>query len=147
MWNIRKFHRTYRSWGLGKTDSRNKGFAESVGKSFRFPSFNPVFKNTKISYVFGTIRKNAPNNWNKIGYTFGPLKYRPNKRSGKLKIKSQIVRVTIFCVKILLTRGYDSLLLICLFVYHYILYAKHLSWSMFIFQFVVLLWHIQIVGQ
>ena len=99
MWNIRKSHPTYQSGGLGKTDSRNKGFAKSVGKNFRFPSFKPVFKNAKNRYVFGTIRKNAPNNWTKIGYTFGRLKYRRNKRSAKLKIKSQIVRVTIFCVK------------------------------------------------
>ena len=56
--------------------------------------------------------KNAPNNWTKTGYTFGRFKYRPNKRSAKLKIKSQIVRVTIFCVKILLTREGDSPLLL-----------------------------------
>ena len=111
MWNIRKFHLIYRGRDLSKTNSRNKGFTESVGKIFRFPSFNPVFKNTKIRYVFGTIRENAPNNWNKIGHTFAPLKYRPNKGSGKLKMKPKIVRVTIFCVKILLTRDGDSPLL------------------------------------
>ena len=61
----------------------------------RFPFFNPVFKSTKIRFLFVTIRKNVPDNWTKIGYTFRPVKYRPNKRSGKLRIKSQIVRVTI----------------------------------------------------
>ena len=71
VWNIQKFHPTYQSGGPGKTDSRNKGFAKSVGKIFRFPSFNPVFKSTKIRYLFGTIM-NAPDNWTKIGYTFGP---------------------------------------------------------------------------
>ena len=43
--------------------------------------------------------KNVPDNWTKIGYTLGPVKYRPNMRSGKLRIKSQIVRVTIFLCK------------------------------------------------
>ena len=42
--------------------------------------------------------KNVPDNWTKIGYTLGPVKYRPNKRSGELRIKSQIVRMTIFVV-------------------------------------------------
>ena len=64
-----------------------------------FHFFNPVFKNTKTRKIFITIRKSAPDNWTKIGYTFGPVKYRPNKRSRKLRIKSQIVRVTIFLCK------------------------------------------------
>ena len=125
MWNIRKFNPTYRSGGLGKTDSTNKGFAKSVGKIFRFPSFNPVLKTLKLGTFLELSGKmlqiTGPRYW-----TFGPLKYRPNKRSGKLKIKSQIVRVTIFCVKILLTRGGDSPLLIL-----YISVIRHwvfLSW-------------------
>ena len=59
----------------------------------------------------GTIRKNVPDNWTKIGYTFGPWKYRRNKRSEKLRIKSQIVKVTIFCVKTLMATSGDSPLL------------------------------------
>ena len=58
---------------------------------------NELSSNYKVS--FETIRKNAPDNWTKIGYTFGPMKYRPNKRSGKLRIKSQIVWVAIFWCK------------------------------------------------
>ena len=46
-----------------------------------------------------SIRKNVPDNWTKIGYTFSFLKYIPNKRSGKKRIKSQIVRVTICLFK------------------------------------------------
>ena len=44
-----KFHPTYRSESLCKADSRNLCFAKSAGTIFRFPFFNPVFKNTKIS--------------------------------------------------------------------------------------------------
>ena len=58
---------------------------------------NELSSNYTVS--FETIRKNAPDNWTKIGYTFGPMKYRPNKRSGKLRIKSQIVWVAIFLCK------------------------------------------------
>ena len=103
-----KFHPTYRSESLCNAKSRNVCFAKFAGTIFRFPFFTPVFKNTKIRYVFVTIKKNIPDNWTKIGYAFGPVKYRPNRRSGKLRIKSQIVKVTIFCVKILLTTGGDS---------------------------------------
>ena len=85
----------YWSRSLCKTDSRYVSFATSTGSIHRFPFFNPVFKSTKIRFLFVTIRKNVPDNWTKIGYTFRPVKYRPNKRSGKLRIKSQIVRVTI----------------------------------------------------
>ena len=87
MCKMPKFHPTYRSESLCKADSRNVCFAKSAGKIFRFPFFNP------------SIRENVPDNWIKIGYSFGLVKYRPNKRSGKLKIKSQIVRVTIFLCK------------------------------------------------
>ena len=85
----------YWSRSLCKTDSTYVSFATSTSSIHRFPFFNPVFKNTKIRYVFLTIRRNVPDNWTKIGYTFRPVKYRPNKRSGKRRIKSQIVRVTI----------------------------------------------------
>ena len=85
---------------------------QSLQKQFSgFPFFNPVFKNAKIRYVFVTISKNVLDNWTKIGYSFGPLKYRPNTSSGKLRIKSQLVRVKTFCVKILLTARGDSQLL------------------------------------
>ena len=33
------------------------------------------------------------------GYTLGLVKYRPNKRSGKLTIELQIIRLTIFLFK------------------------------------------------
>ena len=49
--------------------------------------------------VFVTIKKNVPDNRNKITYTFGSAKYRPNKRSQKLGIKAHMVRVTIFLSK------------------------------------------------
>ena len=126
MWKIPKFHPTYWSKNLCKADSRNVCFAKSAGTIYRFPFFNPAFKNTKIRYVFVTIRKNVPNNWAKIGYTFGLVKYGPSNRSGKLRIKLQIVRVTTFFVKILLTTGGDSSLLTLYIslVVHWIL----LSW-------------------
>ena len=94
-----KFHRTYWSESLCKADSRNVCLAKYAGTIFRLPFFNRVFKNTKIRKVFVTIRKNVPDNWTKVGYTFGPVKYRPNKRPGKLRIKSQIARVAIFLCK------------------------------------------------
>ena len=47
-------------------------------------------------YAFVTISKNIPGKWTKIGYNFDSVKYRPNKRSGKLP---QIVRVTISLCK------------------------------------------------
>lgn len=60
---------------------------KSAGAIPRFLFFNPVFKSTKISEVFVSFKENVPDNWTKIGYTFGTVKCRPNK--------SQIVRVTI----------------------------------------------------
>ena len=56
-------------------------------------------KTLKIRLGFVTIRNNAAGNRTKIVYAFGPVKYRPNKRSGKLRIKSQILRVTNFLSK------------------------------------------------
>ena len=103
-----KLHPAYQSKNLSKANSRNVCFEKSAGKIFGFPFFHLVVKNTKIRYVFVNIKNNVPDNWTKIGYNFGPVKYRPNKRSEKLRIKAQIVRVTIFCVKILLTTGGDS---------------------------------------
>ena len=57
-----KFHPTYRSESLGKADSRNVCFAKSAGTIFWLPFFNP------------SIRKNVPDNWTKIGYSFGLVK-------------------------------------------------------------------------
>ena len=94
-----KLHPTYKSESLCKADSRNVCFAKSARTIFGFPFFNLRFKITKVKYVFVAIRKNVPDNWTKIWYTFGPVKYRPNKRSGKLRIKSQIVKVAIFLRK------------------------------------------------
>ena len=111
-----KFNPVYWSGSLCKTDSRNAYFAKSAGTVLKFPFFNPVFKNTKIKQVFLAIKNNAPGNWTKIGYTFFPVKYRLRKRSGKLRIQSQVVRVTLSCIKILLTKGGDSPLL-TLYIY------------------------------
>ena len=82
-----KFHPTYWSESVCKAESRHECFAKSAGTIFRFPFFNPVFKNTKIWYVFLTTRMNIPDNWTMMAYTFGPMKYRSNKSSAKLKIK------------------------------------------------------------
>ena len=54
---------------------------------------NEFSSNYKVS--FETIRKNAPDNWTKIGYTFGRRLY----------------GWQFFCVKILMTTGGDSSLL------------------------------------
>ena len=172
VWKIPKFHPTYRNESLCKVVSRHVYFAKSARTIFRYPFFNPVLKNTKMWQVFVTISKNIPDNWTKIGYTFGLVKHRPNKRSGKVRIKSQIVRVTTFCVKILLTAGGDSPLLTlhisvarhwvflswmetelsfpqsilkdeCLSLYTI---RKHRSWSLFIFLFVVRLGDMKISG-
>ena len=99
VWKIPKFHPTYRNESLCKVVSRHVYFAKSARTIFRYPFFNPVLKNTKMWQVFVTISKNIPDNWTKIGYTFGLVKHRPNKRSGKVRIKSQIVRVTTFLCK------------------------------------------------
>ena len=48
MGKMPKFHQTYWSESLCKADSRNVCLAKSTGTIFRFPFFNPVFKNTKI---------------------------------------------------------------------------------------------------
>ena len=47
---------------LCKGDSRNVSFGKSAGTIFRFLFYNLVFKNTKIRYIFVTIRKNIPDN-------------------------------------------------------------------------------------
>ena len=119
-------------------------------------------KTLKLGNFFATIRKNVPGDWTKVEYTFDPVKWRANKRSGKLKIKSQIVTVTIFCVKILLTTGGDSTLL-TLYISvtrHWIFLSwmetelsslyiahKHLHVACFFFLFVVRLCYIQISWQ
>ena len=96
---------------LHKTDSRNVCFAKSAKRVLSSPLFNHFFKNNKIMYVFVTIRKECRYNWTRVWYTFVPMKYRPSKRFGNLRIKSQIVRVIVFCLKVLLARGGDSRLL------------------------------------
>ena len=130
----------------------------------QFSGFHLILflKAVRLDKFLLTITKNVPDNWTKIGYTFGPMKCWPNKRSGKLRIKSQIVRATDFCVKILLTTGSDSPLLYTfqwrdieyIFLswmeteisfsksilkddcFSYVI-RKHLSCSLFIFLFVV----------
>ena len=84
------------------------------------------WKALKFAKFFLTIRNNVPDNCINIGYNIGPVKCRPNKRSGKLRIKSQIVWVRFFLCKVLLTTGKDSPLLTL-----YISSARHwvhLSW-------------------
>ena len=59
------------------------------------------WKALKFAKFFLIIRNNVPDNCINIGYNFGPVKCRPNKRSGKLRIKSQFVWVRFFlCISI-----------------------------------------------
>ena len=59
---------------------------------------NTIYNHFFPEKVFVTIKKNLPDNRNRITYTFGSAKYRPKKRSRKLGIKAHMVRVTIFFV-------------------------------------------------
>ena len=73
-------------------------------------------------------KKYIPYCWTYIRHAFGPMEYSLNKRSGKLRIVTQIIRMTIFVLTYiyLIRSGDKPLLNLCILTTRYWIF---LSWK------------------
>ena len=71
---------------------------ESTGTILRFPFLILFLRSLKLGKFLPLSKRMSQITGTKIEYTFGPAQRGLNKRSGKQRTKSQIVRGTIFFV-------------------------------------------------